>query len=159
MERPRFLSVSSWTCRALPKGRRLSPGPLGRSTGTGMRSDHPGTRRRRRSGPPAPSSHAGRPPYRGRSMPSRHPQAPLQFNRPMLSRGRPTGRNRTAVPRRCQTRREVVAATVVRSSGFKRLDEAALASLRTWRCNPSQRDGRPSRAVALQPFKFTLEGI
>jgi len=53
---------------------------------------------------------------------------------------------------------QVTAARVSGSSGFARLDEAALAAVRTWRCNPAMRDGRPVRAVALQPFKFVLQG-
>lgn len=51
----------------------------------------------------------------------------------------------------------VSAAQVATSSGFARLDEAALAAVKTWRCTPAQRDGRPVRAVALQPFKFMLQ--
>lgn len=47
---------------------------------------------------------------------------------------------------------------VQRSSGFVRLDEAALGAVRTWRCTPAQRDGQPVRATALQPFKFVLQG-
>lgn len=49
-------------------------------------------------------------------------------------------------------------AQVVNSSGFKRLDEAALAAVKTWRCNPPQRNGQPVRAIALQPFNFVLQG-
>lgn len=52
----------------------------------------------------------------------------------------------------------VGAARVASGSGYTRLDEAALAAVRTWRCNPAQRAGRPVRAVALQPFKFILQG-
>ncbi|GIK25401.1 MAG: protein TonB [Betaproteobacteria bacterium] len=52
----------------------------------------------------------------------------------------------------------VSATRVATSSGFARLDEAALAAVKTWRCNPARRDGQPVRAVALQPFKFVLEG-
>lgn len=52
----------------------------------------------------------------------------------------------------------VGAARVASGSGYARLDEAALAAVRTWRCNPAQRAGRPVRAVALQPFKFILQG-
>jgi len=52
----------------------------------------------------------------------------------------------------------VSAARVVTSSGFDRLDAAALAAVRTWRCRPAQRDGQAVRSVALQPFDFTLEG-
>lgn len=52
----------------------------------------------------------------------------------------------------------VGAVRVSTSSGFVRLDEAALAAVRTWRCHPAHRDGQPVRAVALQPFKFVLQG-
>lgn len=52
----------------------------------------------------------------------------------------------------------VSAVRVATTSGFSRLDEAALAAVKTWRCNPARRDGQPVRAVALQPFKFVLEG-
>jgi periplasmic protein TonB len=52
-----------------------------------------------------------------------------------------------------------VASTQVKSSsGHARLDEAALAAVRTWRCTPATRNGQPVRAVALQPFKFVLQG-
>jgi protein TonB len=44
------------------------------------------------------------------------------------------------------------------SSGLARLDEAALAAIRTWHCTPAMRDGQPVRATALQPFKFVLQG-
>jgi len=49
-------------------------------------------------------------------------------------------------------------AQVVNSSGFKRLDEAAMTAVKTWRCNPPVRNGQPVRAVALQPFNFVLQG-
>lgn len=51
----------------------------------------------------------------------------------------------------------VSAARVATGSGFARLDEAALAAVKTWRCTPASRDGKPVRAVALQPFKFVLQ--
>jgi protein TonB len=53
---------------------------------------------------------------------------------------------------------QVAAARVATGSGFVRLDDAALAAVKTWRCNPAQRNGQPVRAVALQPFKFVLQG-
>ncbi len=53
----------------------------------------------------------------------------------------------------------VSAAKVITSSSYPRLDEAALATVRTWRCQPAQRDGQAVRAVAVQPFEFTLEGF
>ncbi len=49
-------------------------------------------------------------------------------------------------------------AQVINSSGFKRLDDAALAAVKTWRCNPPRRNGQPVRAIALQPFNFVLHG-
>ncbi len=55
-------------------------------------------------------------------------------------------------------RGEVTAARVQKSSGFARLDDAALAAVGTWRCTPARREGRPVRAVALQPFNFVLQG-
>lgn len=51
----------------------------------------------------------------------------------------------------------VDSARVSTSSGFKRLDEAALSAVGGWRCNPPLRDGQPVRAVALQSFQFNLE--
>ncbi|MEO8992485.1 MAG: energy transducer TonB [Nitrosospira sp.] len=47
---------------------------------------------------------------------------------------------------------------VIDSSGFKRLDEAAMSAVKTWRCNPPVRNGLPARAIALQPFNFVLQG-
>jgi protein TonB len=55
-------------------------------------------------------------------------------------------------------RGHVSTASIVESSSYKRLDEAALAVVKTWRCNPSLRNGQPVRAVALQPFNFVLQG-
>ncbi|MBL8500625.1 MAG: energy transducer TonB [Nitrosomonas sp.] len=49
-------------------------------------------------------------------------------------------------------------AKVLNSSGYERLDAAALSAVRSWQCNPSLRDGQPVRAVALQPFNFVLQG-
>lgn len=53
---------------------------------------------------------------------------------------------------------KVSAARVTTGSGSARLDEASLAAVRQWHCNPARRDGEPVRAVALQPFDFILEG-
>jgi protein TonB len=52
----------------------------------------------------------------------------------------------------------VSVARVVTSSGFKRLDDAAMAAVKTWRCTPPVREGQPVRAIALQPFNFVLQG-
>ncbi len=51
----------------------------------------------------------------------------------------------------------VAVAKVQSSSGYVRLDEAALATVRTWRCTPPTRNGQAVRAVALQPFNFVLQ--
>lgn len=53
---------------------------------------------------------------------------------------------------------QVAAASVSQSSGFARLDNAALGAVRNWRCAPATRNGQPVRAVALQPFNFVLQG-
>jgi protein TonB len=52
----------------------------------------------------------------------------------------------------------VASARVSTSSGSTHLDEAALTAVKTWRCTPAIRDGQPMRAIALQPFKFVLQG-
>jgi protein TonB len=52
----------------------------------------------------------------------------------------------------------IAQATVATSSGSGRLDQAALAAIKNWRCNAAQRDGHAVRAVAMQPFNFILEG-
>ncbi len=49
-------------------------------------------------------------------------------------------------------------AKVINSSGYERLDAAALTAVKSWQCNPSLRNGQPVRAVALQPFNFVLQG-
>ncbi|SET33433.1 outer membrane transport energization protein TonB [Nitrosomonas marina] len=49
-------------------------------------------------------------------------------------------------------------AQVVDSSGYTRLDNAALEAVRNWQCRPSMRNGQPVRAIALQPFNFVLQG-
>lgn len=51
---------------------------------------------------------------------------------------------------------EVEDAQIVQSSGFARLDQAALATLQRWRCQAPMQNGRPVPAVALQPFQFAL---
>ena len=53
---------------------------------------------------------------------------------------------------------QVDRATIKTSSGYARIDEAALATVRRWRCSPASRDGAAVRAVAIQPFNFVLEG-
>lgn len=53
---------------------------------------------------------------------------------------------------------KVSMARVATSSGFARLDEAALAAVKTWRCTPAQRNGQAVSATARQPFKFVLQG-
>ena len=53
---------------------------------------------------------------------------------------------------------QVNIAQIVNSSGHKRLDEAALAAVKTWRCNSPTRNGQRVRAIALQPFNFVLQG-
>lgn len=47
---------------------------------------------------------------------------------------------------------------IVQSSGYSRLDNAAVATVKTWRCRPAMRDGQPVRTIALQPFNFVIQG-
>lgn len=49
-----------------------------------------------------------------------------------------------------------VSAVRVVQSATPSLDEAALAAVRGWHCNPARRDGQAVRAVATQPFNFAL---
>jgi protein TonB len=44
------------------------------------------------------------------------------------------------------------------SSGFPRLDEAAITAVKTWRCTPAKRNGVAVRSVAMQPFNFIIKG-
>lgn len=48
-------------------------------------------------------------------------------------------------------------AKVVDSSGYNRLDKAAIEAIKNWRCKPPQRNGQSVRAIALQPFSFVLQ--
>ncbi len=45
---------------------------------------------------------------------------------------------------------------VAQSSGFPRLDNAAIATVERWRCNSATRNGLAVPAIALQPFDFAL---
>lgn len=75
----------------------------------------------------------------------------------MLSRRK--GETGTAVLRvELDDQGRIDTARIDTSSGYARLDEAALVAVKSWRCTPAQRNGGPVRAVALQPFKFVLQG-
>lgn len=50
----------------------------------------------------------------------------------------------------------MVASEVAQSSGFVRLDEAAIAAVKSWRCQPAVRDGQPLRIVSMESFEFNL---
>jgi periplasmic protein TonB len=47
-------------------------------------------------------------------------------------------------------------ATIAASSGHAELDRAALEAVRGWRCAPPKRSGQAVRAIAEQPFNFSL---
>ena len=55
-------------------------------------------------------------------------------------------------------RGDVSAVKVEHSSGSTDLDQAALVAVRAWHCQPPKRNGQAVRAVAMQPFNFTLRG-
>ena len=44
-----------------------------------------------------------------------------------------------------------------KSSGYSRLDDAALAAMRSSACKPYMEDGQPVRAAYTQPFDFSLQ--
>lgn len=50
----------------------------------------------------------------------------------------------------------LVASDVARTSGFPRLDEAAVAAVKSWRCQPAMRDGQALRVVSMESFDFKL---
>jgi len=52
----------------------------------------------------------------------------------------------------------VATVDVKTSSGFPRLDEAAVNAVKSWRCTPARRNGIAVRSVAVQPFNFALKG-
>ena len=52
----------------------------------------------------------------------------------------------------------VAGVNVKTSSGFPRLDEAAVNAVKSWHCMPAKRNGIAVRSVALQPFNFALKG-
>jgi len=51
---------------------------------------------------------------------------------------------------------QITTIKIKESSGYKRLDEAGLATVKTWQCHAAMRGGEAVRAVALQPFDFVL---
>lgn len=53
---------------------------------------------------------------------------------------------------------KVVAVVVKTSSGFQRLDDAAISAVKSWHCTPARRNGIAVHATALQPFNFALKG-
>jgi len=55
-------------------------------------------------------------------------------------------------------RGRVANVSVKTSSGFTRLDEAAVSAVKGWRCTPAIRNGLAVRSVATQPFNFALTG-
>ena len=44
-----------------------------------------------------------------------------------------------------------------KSSGYSRLDDAALSAMRNSSCKPYMEDGQPVRAAYTQPFDFSLQ--
>ena len=50
----------------------------------------------------------------------------------------------------------VVSSDVAQTSGYSRLDEAALDAVKSWRCQPAMRDGQALRIVSIESFEFNL---
>lgn len=55
-------------------------------------------------------------------------------------------------------RGQIGTVTVTTASGSRWLDEAALAAVRKWTCEPARRGGEAVRATAQQAFSFVLAG-
>jgi periplasmic protein TonB len=53
---------------------------------------------------------------------------------------------------------KVAKVRVQTTSGFSRLDEAAVSAVKSWHCSPAKRNGQAVRSVASQPFTFNLKG-
>lgn len=51
----------------------------------------------------------------------------------------------------------LAASDIAQSSGYSRLDEAALAAIKSWRCQPAMRGGQALRIVSIESFEFKLE--
>jgi len=49
-------------------------------------------------------------------------------------------------------------AAIAQSSGFERLDQAALQAARSWRWQPMTRDGQPVEVRGVMPIPFVLRG-
>jgi len=49
--------------------------------------------------------------------------------------------------------------TVVKSSGYRPLDIAAIASVRRWQFNPGRQNGQPVAGDVRVPVKFSLSGM
>lgn len=86
------------------------------------------------------------------SCPQRHPPDYPAMSRRLNEQGR--------VELRVELDEEgrIASVRVVKSSGFKRLDEAGMQAIKRWHCNAANRNGMAARAVAMQPFDFILEG-
>lgn len=52
----------------------------------------------------------------------------------------------------------IAEASIKSSSGYQRLDDAAVSAVKTWKCHPAIRDNTAVEAYALQPFEFKVEG-
>ncbi|MGH8155106.1 MAG: energy transducer TonB, partial [Rhodanobacteraceae bacterium] len=53
---------------------------------------------------------------------------------------------------------EVIDVKVEKSSGYRVLDQAAVAAARKWRFNPGIQNGKPSGGVVRIPVNFNLQG-
>jgi len=49
--------------------------------------------------------------------------------------------------------------TVEKSSGFRELDQAAIAAAKTWTFNPGVRNGQRYEGYALVPIDFNLQDL
>jgi len=51
---------------------------------------------------------------------------------------------------------QLVSPEVAHTSGYPRLDQAALIAVKNWRCNPAMRDGQAVPVISMESFDFKL---
>lgn len=102
--------------------------------------------------PPAPTP-AAAPPGRVEGIKVECPDPPLVYP----SQSRRLGEEGVATVRVViGTNGRVTSAEITKSSGFPRLDKAAVESAYKMRCAPPMKDGRNVETTATKPFGFTL---
>lgn len=143
-----------------------APLPAGATTASGVEFSEPPP-----PAPPAPAPSIAAPP--GVDTPAAATPAPGDAAQQARTAPRPRSTPGPTYPRASLRRGETgevllrihvgsngrtEAVDVVRSSGFERLDRAAVSAVRRWRFEPAMRDGQPVRGEVQVPVDFTAAG-